>query len=407
MKKTFIAVLCLLMAGSMVAQKKAVDKASKLVGKPDKMEEALTLINGAMQNPETANDARTYYVAGQLYWKLYDNIKGVNSIKGDNTISDEMAAMLLEGYKNYVKALELDKVPDAKGKSMKYTKDILNQMGGHDWDFYFAGARNYNERKYPIAYEMFEISTDIPEIPQLKGSQVVLPDSVIAQANFLAGVSAYSSKPPMLEKALKAFANSAKYGYPDANSYIFQVACIDNIVGSDSVLNKQYHAQKMQIIREGFEKYGKSQPFFLGSIIDDFCNDQNNPQAALDFINDAISKNPNNAKFVSMRGYVKGRMKDDKGYLEDNLAAAAMPGADAEVYYDAARASYRYGQAQIGVLGIGKGTAEKRAEYIKQYIHPAKILAEKAKELDTQGILKAKIQKLLDDIDYLENPQDF
>ena len=60
MKKTFIAALCLLTAGSMAAQKKAVDQAAKMAGKPDKIEEARALIQGAMQNPETANDARTY-----------------------------------------------------------------------------------------------------------------------------------------------------------------------------------------------------------------------------------------------------------------------------------------------------------------------------------------------------------
>ena len=123
------------------------------------------------------------------------------------------------------------------------------------------------------------------------------------------------------------------------------------------------------------------------------------------FLNGAIELNPQLSKLYSIRGYIKGRMKDDKGYLEDNLKAAEMADADAEVLYDAARASYRYGQAMIGTLGITAADTAKRAEYIKQYLEPASALALKAKALDQNGTYLQKIQKLIDDIDYLENPQ--
>lgn len=409
MKKTFVAALCLLTAGSMVAQKKAVDQASKMAGKPDKIEEARTLIQGAMQNPETANDARTYYVAGQVEWKTYDNIKGINSLKGINTLDENMAEMLMNGYNNYLKALELDKVPDAKGKSLKYTKDIINQIGGHDWDFYSAGVNFYNNKNYPAAYDMLYASADIPANPAMQGMTTLIPDSTRGQIYYLAGISAYSSKnndgTPKLNEALKAFKASADLNYNEPNIYLFQIACLDNLANGDSTLIKKYYPQKMQLAREGFEKFGVQQPNYIGYIVDDYINEQNNPQGALDYLNAAIAKNPNVAKFMSMRGYIKLRMKDDKGYLEDNLAAAAMPGADAEVLYDAARASYRYGQGMIGGLGVGQAELSKRKAYIEKYIVPAQDLAMKAKQLDKNGAFKAKIQKLLDDIDYLENPQ--
>lgn len=49
-----------------------------------------------------------------------------------------------------------------------------------------------------------------------------------------------------------------------------------------------------------------------------------------------------------------------------------------------------------------KADAEKRKEYIKTYLDPATELALKAKAKDTNGVYTAKIQKLIDDIDYLE-----
>ena len=65
MKKILTMALCLTAVGSMSAQKDAVDQAAKLSGKIDKISDARALINQAVSNPETANDVRTYYVAGK------------------------------------------------------------------------------------------------------------------------------------------------------------------------------------------------------------------------------------------------------------------------------------------------------------------------------------------------------
>lgn len=59
----------------------------------------------------------------------------------------------------------------------------------------------------------------------------------------------------------------------------------------------------------------------------------------------------------------------------------------------------------IGSLGIGAADAAKRVEYIKQYMEPATALALKAKAMDKNGNFLQKIQKLIDDIDYIENPE--
>ncbi|MDE7343374.1 MAG: hypothetical protein K2N19_05090, partial [Muribaculaceae bacterium] len=66
MKKVITMALCIAAVGSMSAQKANVDGAKKLSGKFDKIEEARNLIKQAMENPETANDANTYYVAGKI-----------------------------------------------------------------------------------------------------------------------------------------------------------------------------------------------------------------------------------------------------------------------------------------------------------------------------------------------------
>ena len=56
-----------LMAITVFAQKKAVTEAERIAkdSKPD-FNEARTLIKGALENPETKDDAKTWYVAGQI-----------------------------------------------------------------------------------------------------------------------------------------------------------------------------------------------------------------------------------------------------------------------------------------------------------------------------------------------------
>lgn len=66
MKKILTLALCLTAVGSMSAQKENVDQAAKMSGKIDKIADARALINQAKENPATANDVRTYYVAGKL-----------------------------------------------------------------------------------------------------------------------------------------------------------------------------------------------------------------------------------------------------------------------------------------------------------------------------------------------------
>ncbi|MDE6811982.1 MAG: hypothetical protein K2J15_06480, partial [Muribaculaceae bacterium] len=118
MKKFITFAVCLAALASASAQKANVDAAKKLSGKFDKLEDARSLINQAMNDPETANDVNTYYIAGKLEFDAYD--KGLQSkmINPNDPAADpeKMAEELLNGYKWFIKALPLDSVPNEKGE---------------------------------------------------------------------------------------------------------------------------------------------------------------------------------------------------------------------------------------------------------------------------------------------------
>ena len=196
MKKVITMALCLTAVGSLSAQKVNVDNAKKLSGKFDKIEEARTLIRQAMENPETANDAQTYYVAGKIEFDAYDKGLQAGMINPEDPSAnpEAMAQELLNGYNYFLKALPLDSVPNEKGEiKPKVSKDIVNKISGHTNDFFAkAGATMYEMKKYyPEAYQSFMIYADMPDQAFLGNKAPKLDDTSRALAYFNAGLSAY------------------------------------------------------------------------------------------------------------------------------------------------------------------------------------------------------------------------
>ena len=139
MKKILTFALCLAAAGSISAQKQVVDQANKLAGKNDKITEARDLIKQAAANPETQNDARTYFVAGKIEFDAFDNSfkKQMINPKDPSVNPLEMGEQLLNGYQEFLKALSLDSVPNAKGEiKPKFSKDIASKINGHFNDYF-------------------------------------------------------------------------------------------------------------------------------------------------------------------------------------------------------------------------------------------------------------------------------
>ena len=167
MKKIITLALCMASVGAISAQKSVVDQAAKLSGKNAQIEEARKLIQEAAANPETQNDARTYYVAGKIEFDAFDNSFKKQMIDPNSVNLVEMGGQLINGYNQFIKAMSLDSVPNAKGEiKPKYSKEIASKISGHFNDYFNAGGTFYNEQKfYPEAYEAFMIYGAMPKQP--------------------------------------------------------------------------------------------------------------------------------------------------------------------------------------------------------------------------------------------------
>ena len=112
------------------AQKKAVNEAQSIAkGSTPDFSEARTLIKGALENPETKDDAKTWYVAGFIEDQQFSNerTKQVLGQQPDEPVMYEALGSILPYFE---KAYELDQLPNEKGKvKPKFTKDIKGILG--------------------------------------------------------------------------------------------------------------------------------------------------------------------------------------------------------------------------------------------------------------------------------------
>ena len=125
MKRVLLTVALCVAASASFAQKKVVSEAQSIAkGSNADFGEARTLIKGALENPETKDDAKTWYVAGFIEDQQF-NAERAKQILGQQPNEPVMYEALYGILPYFQKAYELDQLPNEKGKvKPKYTKDI-------------------------------------------------------------------------------------------------------------------------------------------------------------------------------------------------------------------------------------------------------------------------------------------
>ena len=402
MKKAITLAFCIAAVGSMSAQKVNVEAAKKLSGKFDKIEDARNLIRQAMENPETANDAQTYYIAGKIEFDAYDKGLQAGMINPEDPAAnpEAMAQELLNGYGWFLKAFPLDQVPNEKGEvKPKYTKDMVGKLAGHTNDYFSkAGATMYELKKYyPEAYESFMIYADMPDQPFMQGKAPKLESRDRAQAYFNAGLSAYVGNEVL--KAAEAFNKAREFGYDDpdsngANAYIYEIASWQTVLQRDSTMAATAQQKIFDVATAGNEKFGLSQPVFLNNLVNAYVVDQQYDQA-LKVVNDLLAANPDNANLYGLLGFIYDRADNDTASLENYLKATSLPDCDYETLKNTAKKLYRVGASKFNDLDINDKAG--KAALKTQYYDPALEIAKRAKALNTQD---HDVDNVIDAIDY-------
>lgn len=283
--------LCVAATGAF-AQKKAVNQAQSIAkGNNADFAEARTLIKGALQDPESKDDPKTWYVAGYVEDQQF-SAERMKELLGQQPNQPVMYQALLSILPYMEKAYELDQLPDAKGKvKPKFTKDIKGVLSANHVYYINAGAYYFDERDYKNASDAFEQYLKISDLPMFAGEQVAAKDTNYMTVQFYAGVAAAQLGDP--QKAIATLNRAKEYGYRQSDTYQY--------------LYYEYEQLKDTVNMERVAKEGSvlfpQDPTFILNLINLYIYSNRNEEA-IDYLNKVIAAEPNNAQYQDVLGNV-------------------------------------------------------------------------------------------------------
>lgn len=294
MKKfVFTGVLCFLVCFSF-GQKKAVSAAkNEIKGNTPNIGEARNLIKDALTNPETSNEAEAWYIAGQIENKQFD-LERAQEIIGKQANDEIMYAALEKIIPYFVKAAELDQLPDAKGKvKPKFLKDIRSYIKANRPFYINAGLFHYEKKDYKKAYENFKQYGDIPAMDLFKGDkwEIAEGDTIELQVRYYAGLAA--SLIPDHQAAVAMLVSTKDKGFNE-NEIYQRLAYEYNQMGDSTAFET--------IIKEGFTKF-PGEEYYVLNLINLSINSGRSAEAVT-YLEKAITQAPDNAQLYDVLGQV-------------------------------------------------------------------------------------------------------
>lgn len=311
MKRILFTVALSLAVTASFAQSKAVKDAEKIVkGTTPDFTEARTLINGALENAESKDDPKTWYVAGSIEDKQFSD-ENAKQILGQKPNEQVMYEALIKIYPYFKKAYELDQLPNEKGKvKPKYTKDIKGVLSANHVFYVNGGAYYFDQKDYAKAYNYFDQYLQISNDPMFAGEKIAERDSNYMQVQFYAAVAA--TQMDNRELAIKELSKAKDIPYRQND--VYQYLCYEYEQAKDTVgLEKT--------LEEGMAKFPEEK-YYLMSLINIYIYSNQN-EKAIDYLNTAIQKDPSNALLYDVLGKVyETGLKDvenaEKNYVKAN-----------------------------------------------------------------------------------------
>lgn len=330
MKRLLLTVALCVAASASFAQKKAVKEAQS-IAKGDKADftEARALIKGALENPETKDDAQAWYVAGFIEDQQFsaERTKQIIGQQPNEPVMYDALGAILPYFK---KAYELDQLPNEKGKiKPKYSKDIKSILSADHVYYFNGGAYYFDQKDYKKAYDFFNQYLEIVELPMFEGTKTADKDSTFMTVQYYAAVAATQLGDS--ETAIKAL-NRAKETDFRQND-IYQYLCYEYQQAKDTVNYEK-------TLEEGLAKF-PSEEWYLLNLINTYIYSGRN-EKALEYLNTAIANKPNDSQLYQVMGIVyetglKDYEKAEEAFkkaLELNPESIEAMSAIGRVYYN-------------------------------------------------------------------------
>lgn len=370
MKTTLKTVLVALVAAisftASYAQKNNVSSAERIAKKKEaNFDEARQLIQQALANPETKDEAKTYYVAGFIEENNFtqENMKQVVGETPDRAV---MNKALLEMYRYYLQAKEIDNQPNQKGKVRpRYTKDILKAFENNLLYFINAGGYYLEVQNYDEALKAFKAFRDIKQMPEFQGGPLAVADSNSMMVDFFAVVTAYQADKKELAIELAEKIQDVPYRQNDLLQVLSQTQLeVGDTTAYVATMNK------------GLELF-PDEAYYSVNLINTYIG-QGKDELAIKTLETAIERSPSNVQLYDVMGKLHenaGREDEALSYFKKALEIDPEYG---EANYDLGRVYYNKAVTLKSGENIDKESDAKATEYF----HLALPYLEKAYEKD-------------------------
>lgn len=371
MKRVLFSMVLLMAVSFAFAQEKNVKEAKSIAGevKPD-FAKAEQLINEALTNPETKDNAATWDVAGYIQKRInekemenaylrkpYDTLKVYNSV--------------LNMYNYYVKCDELAQIPNEKGKiKNKYRSANSKTILAERPNLINGGIQYFNLNKNEDALKYFAAYVDAATLPMMEKENLLEKDTILPQVAYYATLAAdrVGDKDAVMKYA--------QYALKDKENSQFAMQLL-----TDAYKAKGDTAKWVEKLQEGIVKFPENQYFFANLV--DYYSSSNQNDKAMQFADDMLAKDPNNKLYLYVKAYLYHNMKDYEKAIEFYKKTLDIDPAYAEacsnlglVYLLQAQEYADKAPADINDPNYATAQAE-----IKKFYEAAKPYYEKAREL--------------------------
>lgn len=283
--------LSLIAIATAFSQNSNVRAAEGLVNQGKDFDQARSLIKQAIANPETANDARTYFVAASIEEKQYIGELAKQQM-GKEFDQEVMNKTVVKIVPYMLKADSLDQLPNAKGKVKPvYTKKIIKSIKNAMTYVFNAGVVLNQEKRYAESLEAFKQYYQIKQLPMFASDpEVVYEDTIgVRVATTVANMAIIEKQP---EFAIALMEQAEKDPLGQENLIYRQLGQAYLSMGDSTMF--------MTILEKGY-KSSPNDMYFIAGLIDIY-NSRGETAKATQYIHEALKQDPNNAQLYIVMG---------------------------------------------------------------------------------------------------------
>jgi len=329
------------------------------------------LIQGALTNPESKDDAKTWYVAGFVEDQEFDAEK-TKEMFGQEPNYEVMYSSLEKILPYFQKAYDLDQQPNEKGKvKPRFTKDIKNTLSSNHLYYINGGAYYFDQRDYKRAYDFFQQYLNITELPMFKGESVAQRDSNYMTVQFYAAVAATQLGDPQTAIATLERAKEIDF----RQNEIYQYLSYEYEQAGDTVNFER-------TLKDGLAKFPEEN-YYLLNLINIYIYSNRN-QDAIEYLTAAIAADPSNPQYYDVMGRVyESGLKDYENAEKYFSKALEVDPTYADALSNLGRVYYNQGvnkQGEANMINDSKKYQEEIA-VAKEYFNKALPYFEKAHEM--------------------------